>query len=127
MQFTIKTNKREEIIDITREVEKIVAEEGKKGKACLVYVPHTTCAVTINENYDADVHFDILEHLKKIVPARIGKHSEGNSDAHIKSSLLGVSQTVPIEDGKLQLGKWQGIGLCEFDGPGERKIIVKIL
>ncbi len=127
MQFTVKTNKREEIIDITKQVEDTVVKEGKKGNACLVYVPHTTCSVIINENYDSDVHSDILEHLRKQFPPGIGKHSEGNSDAHIKSSLVGQAQVIPIEEGKLQLGKWQGIGLCEFDGPRERKIIIKII
>ena len=121
MQFTISSSKREEIIDITKQVEELVNKEGEKGNSCLVYAPHTTCAIIVNENYDSDVHSDILEHLGKIVPAGIGKHSEGNSDAHIKSSLVGQSQIIPIEDGKLQLGRWQGIGLVEFDGPRERK------
>lgn len=127
MEFKIKTGKREEIIDITQQVEEFVAKEGKKGNSCLVYLPHTTCAIIINENYDPDVHSDILEHLGKMVPAGIGKHEEGNSDAHIKSSIIGSSQVIPIKNGKLQLGRWQGIALAEFDGPRERKIIVKII
>ncbi len=136
MQFTISSSKREEIINITRQVEEIVAKlivENKKRvcnkeiAACLVYVPHTTCAVIINENYDVAVHEDILDYLGEQVPAQIGKHEEGNSDAHIKSSIIGSSQIIPIEGGRLQLGRWQGIGLAEFDGPRERKIIIKII
>jgi secondary thiamine-phosphate synthase enzyme len=136
MEFIVLSKKREEIIDITKEVraavKKLYVEYKKKIcnkdiAACLVYVPHTTCAIIINENYDSDVHVDILEHLGKMVPVGIGKHAEGNSDAHIKSSLLGQNQVIPIENGELQLGRWQGIALAEFDGPRERKVIVKIL
>jgi secondary thiamine-phosphate synthase enzyme len=136
MEFTVKTSKREEIIDITAEVKEIIKKlyEAHKKRicnkdigACLVYVSHTTCSILVNENYDSDVHEDILDYLRKLVPLGIGKHSEGNSDAHIKSSLFGQSKTIPVEKGELQLGRWQGIALGEFDGPRERKVIVKLL
>lgn len=129
MEFAIKTDKREEIIDITDKVCEIVEKNGKKGNACLIYVPHATCAVIVNENYDEAVCKDILHYLKKQIPSGVWEHDkiDNNADAHVKASLLGPSQIVPIEDGKLQLGRWQGIALAEFDGPRERKIIVKIL
>ena len=130
MEFTIKTNKREEIVDITKEMEKIVEQEAnKKSKACLIYVPHATCAIIINENYDKAVCEDILNFLKKQIPKGIWKHDaiDNNADAHIKASIIGPSQIIPIENKKLQLGKWQDIGLAEFDGPRERKVIVKIM
>lgn len=127
MQLIINTAKRQEIIDITSNIKEFVKKEGKTGNACLVYVPHTTCAVILNENYDPDVNQDILDYLNKQVPSGIGKHNEGNSDAHIKTSLIGNAQIIPLEKGELQLGTWQGIGLAEFDGPRKRKIIVKII
>jgi len=129
MQFTIETNKREEIIDITKQVEDIVKKNGKKGGACLVYVPHATCSIIVNENYDEAVCGDILRYLKKQIPSGIWEHDkiDNNGDAHIKASIIGPSQIIPIENGELQLGRWQGIALAEFDGPRERKIIVKII
>jgi len=130
MEFTIKSTKREEIVDITHEIEKIVDKEtNEKSKACLVYVPHASCAVLVNENYDKAVCEDILAFLKKQIPSGIWKHDavDNNADAHIKASIIGPSQMIPIEQGKLQLGKWQNIALAEFDGPRERKVIVKIL
>lgn len=130
MEFTVKTNKREEIIDITKEVEKIVDRASDEdSKACLVYVSHATCAVIVNENYDENVCEDILDFLRKLIPQGKWKHDniDNNADAHIKASIIGPSQIIPVENGKLQLGKWQGIALAEFDGPRERKIIVKIL
>lgn len=130
MEFTIKTQKREEIIDITREVEKVVAKNAKKDtNACLIYVPHATCAVIVNENYDEAVCRDILKFLKKQIPTGIWEHDkiDDNADSHIKSSIIGPSQLIPIENGKLQLGRWQNVALAEFDGPRERRVIVKIL
>jgi len=130
MEFTIKSAKREDIIDITREVGRIVDRvSDADSKACLVYVPHTTCAVLVNENYDKAVCQDILAFLKKQIPSGIWKHDavDNNADAHIKASIIGCSQLIPIQEGKLQLGKWQGIALAEFDGPRERKVIVKII
>lgn len=130
MEFAIKTSKREEIVDVTEEVERIVDRASDEdSKACLIYVPHATCAIIINENYDGAVCDDILAFLKKQIPSGIWKHDavDDNADAHIKASIIGPSQIVPIHEGKLQLGKWQGIALAEFDGPRERKIIVKII
>jgi len=138
MEFTIKSRKREEIIDITNEVSEAVSklcDENKKRicnkdiGACLVYVPHATCAIIVNENYDSAVCRDILQYLKKQIPEGIWEHDkiDSNADSHIKSTLLGPGQIVPIDAGKLQLGRWQGIALAEFDGPRERRIIVKIL
>ncbi|MDP3027289.1 MAG: secondary thiamine-phosphate synthase enzyme YjbQ [Nanoarchaeota archaeon] len=130
MEFTIKSTKREEIVDITKEVEKIVDRASDAdSKACLVYALHSTCAVLVNENYDKAVCEDILTYLKKQSPSGIWKHDAvaNNGDAHIKASIIGPSQLIPIQEGKLQLGKWQNIALAEFDGPRERKIIVKII
>ncbi len=127
MEFTISTSKREELVDITREVEKAV--EGKSGNAVLVYTGHATCAIIINENYDRAVCEDIINYLKKQIPQGIWKHDaiDDNADAHIKASIIGPGQVIPLDNGKLQLGRWQGIALAEFDGPRERKIIVKII
>ncbi len=130
MEFTIKTNKREEIIDITKKIEEIVIKiSDKDSKACLVYAQHSTCSIIVNENYDEAVCEDILNWLKKQIPQGRWEHdkTDNNADAHIKASILGPSQIIPIENGKLQLGRWQGIVLAEFDGPRERKIIVKII
>lgn len=130
MEFAIKTSEREEIVDITKEVERIVDRASDEdSKACLIYTGHATCAVIINENYDKAVCEDILAFLKKQIPSGVWKHDavDDNGDAHIKASIIGPSQIVPIHEGKLQLGKWQGIALAEFDGPRERKVIVKII
>jgi len=114
----LRTKAREEFVDITRTIEEDVRSSGLKEGLCVVYVPHTTAAVTINEDADPSVKEDVLRQLKVLVP-RDGNysHGEGNSDAHIKSSLLGVSQIIPIHEGRLVLGTWQGIFFCEFDGP----------
>jgi len=129
MEFTLKTNKREEIVDITKQIEKIVSQADKNTKACLIYTPHATCAIIINENYDPNVCEDVLQLLRQQIPAGKWKHDciDNNADSHIKASIIGPSQIIPIENGKLQLGTWQNICLAEFDGPKERKIIVKIL
>jgi secondary thiamine-phosphate synthase enzyme len=109
-------------------IRKVVAESGVKSGLCTVYVPHTTAAVTINENADPDVKTDILKELNKIVPFNDNySHLEGNAAAHIKSSLVGASETVVVEEGSLVLGTWQGICLCEFDGPRSRKVLVKVI
>lgn len=121
----LRTKAREEFVDITRTIEEDVRSSGLKEGLCVVYVPHTTAAVTINEDADPSVKEDILRQLKVLVP-RDGNysHGEGNSDAHIKSSLLGVSQIIPIHEGRLVLGTWQGIFFCEFDGPRNRRFYV---
>lgn len=123
------SNAREEMIEITKEAAKLVAEHPSGSGICVLFTQHTTCGLTINENADPDVKSDMLGFLKRLIPQHEPnfKHSEHNSDAHIKSSLVGSSVTVPIENGKLLLGRWQGIYLCEFDGPRERTVIVKIL
>ena len=119
---------REEMIDITADVEKVIGADEAWDGTCVVYTQHTTCGVTVNENADPDVQSDMLGFLKRLLPQHEPnfKHGEQNSDAHIKSSLVGCSVTVPFENGKLLLGRWQGIYLCEFDGPRERKMIVSV-
>ena len=127
-EIRVSSKQRNEMIDITNDVEEIVQKEKIEDGFVIIYVPHTTAGVTINEGADPDVQRDIVITLKKLIPESGDyHHSEGNSDAHIKSSIIGPSQVIPIENGKLQLGRWQNIGLAEFDGPRERRIIVKIL
>lgn len=127
-RFNIRTASRAEFIDITRQVQKIVAETGFKAGICQVYIPHTTAGVTINENADPDVTTDIIATLDKLIPLRDGyHHMEGNSAAHIKGSLMGFSVNVPVSDGRLVLGTWQGIYFCEFDGPRSRNVVVNLI
>lgn len=124
----INSRERTQAIDITREVSRLVADSGVGEGICHLYVPHTTAAVTINESADPDVAADILGGLARLAPSdRSYLHSEGNSDAHIKSTLVGVSQSLPVAGGRLLLGTWQGIFFCEFDGPRKRKIFVKVV
>ena len=124
---TVQTSARCEMIDITGRVAALVRTSGIRQGFCTVFVPHTTAAVTINENADPDVPRDILATLDRIVPLSGGyRHAEGNSAAHIKASLFGASQTVMIEDGTLVLGTWQSLFLCEFDGPRTRKVLVRL-
>jgi secondary thiamine-phosphate synthase enzyme len=124
--LTIRTTARCEMIDITDRVAALVKESGLQDGICCLFVPHTTAAVTINENADPDVPRDILAALDRIVPlADRYRHAEGNAAAHIKTSLFGVSQTIFIEEGRLVLGTWQSIFFCEFDGPRTRKILVR--
>ncbi len=125
----IKSSKREEMIEITCEVEKRLLESETEEGVCVLFTQHTTCGLTINENADPDVKSDMLLFLKNLIPQYYEgfRHFEHNSDAHIKSTLTGVSVTVPFENGKLLLGRWQGIYLCEFDGARERKVLMKII
>ena len=126
--FEVRSRKREEIIDCTGEIAKIAAASGRKDGVCVVFVPHTTAAVTINENADPDVKDDILAALRETVPNALPyAHAEGNSPAHVKASLVGSSVSVIIEGGRLRLGTWQGICFCEFDGPRTRQMWVKIV
>ena len=122
-EVQIKSNNVCEIIDITAQVAAGVPKSMKNG-ACIIYSPHTTAGVTVNENYDPDVKHDILARLEAMAPRTDHeyRHAEGNSAAHIKTSLVGVSQTVPVRNGKLALGQWQGIYFCEFDGPRARRV-----
>jgi secondary thiamine-phosphate synthase enzyme len=127
-EISLETHSRVEMIDITAAVQKTVREEGIKTGICLVYTPHTTAAVTINENADPDVPRDILAALDKAVPLSANyRHAEGNSAAHVKSSLVGASEIVIIENGRLILGTWQSIFFCEFDGPRTRKVLISII
>jgi len=127
-EISVSTSSRVEFVDITGEVEKVVRESGIASGVCYIYVPHTTAAVTINENADPSVRRDIISELGKIVPFDDNySHYEGNSAAHIKSSILGHSDMVMVEGEKLLLGTWQGIYFCEFDGPRRRGVIVKVM
>ena len=126
--FNIKTDKHTQMKDITRLIQDEVRKSGVKDGLCVVFTPHTTAAVTINENADPDVVRDLNMELGKIIPWEDGyHHTEGNSAAHLKSSLVGASEHIIIEDGRLLLGTWQGIYFCEYDGPRSRKVIVKIM
>ncbi|HOQ03767.1 MAG TPA: secondary thiamine-phosphate synthase enzyme YjbQ [Anaerohalosphaeraceae bacterium] len=127
--ISISTRRRCEMADITEQVAGIIRESGIQNGQVTVYTPHTTAGITINENADPDVVHDILLTLEALVPAhRAGyQHSEGNSDAHVKSSLVGCSERILLEKGRLVLGTWQGIYFCEFDGPRSRKVIVQVL
>jgi secondary thiamine-phosphate synthase enzyme len=127
-KLEIRTKKRNEMVDITAEVKRAVESSGVKDGICLVFVPHTTAAVTINENADPDVTSDIQAHMARLVPRDGGfAHTEGNSDGHIMSSIFGASETLIVEGGRLVLGIWQGIYFCEFDGPRTRKAFVKVI
>jgi len=128
MILTVKTNATTEFIDITTDVRQQVQQSGIEEGICFLYVPHTTAAVTINESADPSVKSDILMILNEIVPWKSGyRHMEGNSPAHIKSTMVGASEIVAIENHSLVLGTWQGIFFCEFDGPRTRKIHVRML
>ena len=127
-EIPIKTSKRIEFVNITGKVEQAAKESKIENGICVVYAPHTTAALTINENADPDVIADIIAKLNKLIPENENYlHSEGNSDAHIKSSLLGCEKTILVKNGKLVLGTWQGIYFCEFDGPRERKVYVEVI
>ncbi len=127
MILSVKTSARTELIDITARVAELVKKSGVTDGLAMLYVPHTTAAVTINESADPSVKNDILMVLNQIVPWDANyKHGEGNSPAHVKSTLVGASEMVAIENGSLVLGTWQGIFFCEFDGPRTRKIHVRI-
>ena len=127
--FNVKTHQRDELVDITHEVRQAMEQSGLKSGTVTVFVPHTTAGVTINENADPDVVHDVLEALDRIVPWRqdFYQHNEGNSAAHVKSSLMGCSTTVPFHEGHLVLGTWQAIYFCEFDGPRTRNCVVTVV
>ena len=124
----ISTKKREEFIDITRDVDKGISQTKIDSGLCIVFCPHTTAALTINENADPLVKKDIINQLGKLIPEGKGySHLEGNSDSHIKASIFGSSLNIIVENGGLVLGTWQGIYFCEFDGPRQRKVWVKVV
>ena len=124
----VTSHHREELVEFTEQVQEKLTESEAKDGLCVLYVQHTTAGLTINENADPDVPRDMLHALRTLIPQHgMGfRHGEENSDAHIKTSLVGTSVTVPFEKGKLLLGRWQGIFLCEFDGGRERKVIMTI-
>ena len=126
-RFEVTTGSRRALIDITHRVSEILSEACVKNGICFVYSEHTTAGLTINENADADVTRDILVGLDRLVPLTGDyRHAEGNSDAHIKASLMGFSLMLPVVDGRLALGTWQGVYFCEFDGPRNRHVLVGI-
>lgn len=126
--ISVTTKTRNSFTDITGEIRSVVKREGWQDGILAVYTPHTTSAVTINENADPDVQSDMNSFLSKLVPLMPEfRHYEGNSDSHIKSSLVGCSETVIVENGQLMLGMWQGIYFCEFDGPRTRKVHLKFV
>jgi len=127
-KINIRTNKRNEIIDITKGIRTLVGNSGVENGICVVFCMHTTAGITINENHDPSVKSDILFSLEKMSPIhKEFRHSEGNSDAHVKASLMGSSLNMIISGGKLVLGQWQGIFFCEFDGPRNREICVEFI
>lgn len=126
--LNIKSRAKTEFIDITNDIQQIIKESGLKNGICYIYVPHTTAGITINEGADPSVKRDILTTINRLIPFEDDyQHMEGNSAAHIKSSLVGVSLFVVIEEGKAILGTWQSIYFCEFDGPRHRRVIVRIM
>jgi secondary thiamine-phosphate synthase enzyme len=126
---TIQTHRRSQMIDVTSCVQSLVTKFNVNDGFAIVYCPHTTAAITINENADPDVQHDLLMKLDRAIPRRESfyQHGEGNSDSHLKTAMLGNDATILIEQGKLVLGRWQGIYFCEFDGPRERQMLVKIV
>lgn len=129
IRLNVSTQSRNQWLEVTDRIEKAVRQADIHEGYAIVFVPHTTAGVTINENADPDVQHDVLKKLESLIPHREGyyQHGEGNSDSHLKASLIGSSVTVLIERGQLQLGRWQGIYFCEFDGPREREMLVKLV
>jgi secondary thiamine-phosphate synthase enzyme len=126
-EVTVPTGSRVQLVDVTGHAAEQLSVSKVRNGMCYLYVPHTTAGITINENADPDVVTDIIGGLEKLVPLAGGyRHAEGNSDAHIKASLMGFSCMVPVDDGRLALGTWQGIYFCEFDGPRSRKLLIGI-
>src|SRR6202023_484239 len=124
----VKTDRRTQLVDVTTEVERVVTASRVASGVCYVFVPHTTAAVTINEHADPDVATDLEGVFDRLVPhAGPYRHAEGNTDSHAKAVMVGTSQVIFVENGKLALGTWQGVFLCEFDGPRERKIWVRVV
>ena len=129
-EFTISTSKKQELIDITERINSIIKKSRVRNGICNVFAAHATAAIIINENYDPNICLDLLDALNKLIPAGIWRHDriDGNADSHLKSAILGPSETIPIKNGELELGKWQAIQFCELDGPrSDRRIIITIL
>ncbi|MFH1995636.1 MAG: secondary thiamine-phosphate synthase enzyme YjbQ [Candidatus Omnitrophota bacterium] len=126
-KISVATRARSEFIDITAKIDSAVRNSKISSGFCFVYVPHTTAAVTVNENADASVRADIIKALDRAIPIEAGyRHSEGNSAAHVKSSIVGSGITLIVEEGSLVLGAWQGVYFCEFDGPRQRTVLIKV-
>lgn len=126
--ITVHTTSRCQLMDITSHVQKIIQAEKIQEGYCHLFVPHTTAGITVNEHADPSVAYDILAQLERLVPRENDyRHLEGNADAHIKASLMGSSLTLLVHNGRLLLGTWQGIFFCEFDGPRQRKVLVKVV
>jgi secondary thiamine-phosphate synthase enzyme len=127
--FEVTTRQRNEFVEVTEQVRQAVRRSGVQRGACVVYCPHTTAAITVNENADPDVVHDLLLWLNRTIPQEQPgfRHGEGNSDSHLKASLVGSSATVLVEEADLVLGRWQGVYFCEFDGPRARRVHVQIL
>jgi secondary thiamine-phosphate synthase enzyme len=127
-EFCVKTDRKSQIIDITTRVAAVVRQSAVSAGICCIYTPHTTAAITINENADPNVCEDILEALAKLIPEGIWRHDrvDNNAAAHIKASIIGPSQAIPVQDGRLLLGTWQAVMLVELDGPRERRVIVEV-
>ncbi|HYB62129.1 MAG TPA: secondary thiamine-phosphate synthase enzyme YjbQ [Methylomirabilota bacterium] len=126
-KLSLRTSRRTELVNITAEVAGVIARSGIRDGVCHVYVPHTTAGVIINEGYDPDVARDIEATLDRLVPRDAGyRHAEGNSDSHIKTALVGASQSVLVQSGRPLLGHWQAIFFCEFDGPREREVFIRV-
>lgn len=125
--IAVRSRQRAEMIDVTDEIAAVIREEGFSEGFCFLFVPHTTAAVTINEGADPAVRRDILKYLAGAVPRNDGyEHAEGNSDAHILSSMMGASEAIAVEDGKMILGTWQSVFFCEFDGPRSRRLLIQL-
>ena len=126
-EFQIATNRQAQLLDVTAQVNNLVKQSGIERGLCNIFIPHTTAAVIVSENWDPDVTHDLLAHLEKLVPRQAGyRHGEGNSQAHILSVMLGTSINLPVEDGQLRLGRWQGVMFAEFDGPRRRSVVVSV-
>ena len=127
--ITVRSNRRNELIDINQQVADIVAKSGIKEGICSIYSPHATCGIMINENYDPNICLDIIDCLSEYIPQGKWRHDkiDNNADAHIKASIVGPSETIPVKDGNLIMGTWQSLMLADFDGPRERRIIVNII
>ena len=128
IRIPVRTSAHTQMVDITGQIQKAVTESGFEDGICIIFVPHTTAAVTINENADPDVVRDFTTEINKIVPWEDGYHHfEGNSAAHLKSSMIGFSEQIIVENGRLVLGTWQGIYFCEYDGPRNRNVLIKMI
>ena len=127
-KLSVNTSKHTQMLNITDKIQKTVEDSGVRSGVCTVFIPHTTAAVTINENADPDVVRDFTMEIDKLVPWEDGyQHMEGNSAAHLKASMIGFSEQIIIEDGRLMLGTWQGVYFCEYDGPRHRSVYVKLM